>query len=78
MNIHFERRTDRPDTQGRCVIHLRATFDGQGLRLATGEQCIAADWKDKQGWFRKSFTDLDNATLRLKAQRNRLEDAYST
>ncbi|QKG55204.1 tyrosine-type recombinase/integrase [Hymenobacter sp. BRD128] len=77
MNIHFERRSDRPDTQGRCVIHLRATFDGQRLRLATGERCIAADWNDKQSWFRKSFADLDNATLRLKALRNKLEDAYS-
>jgi len=77
MNIHFERRTDRPDSQGRCVIHLRATFDNQRLRVATGERCVAADWNKDKGWFRKSFADLDNATDRLRDLRTRIENLYS-
>jgi len=77
MNIHFERRTDRPDAEGRCAIHLRVIFDGQRLRVATGERCTAADWNDKSNWFRKSFPDLDNASDRLKTLRNRVEDSYN-
>ena len=77
MNIHYERRTDRPDVEGRCAIHLRLIFEGQRLRVATGEQCTAADWNTKSNWFRKSFADLDNATERLKVLRNLIEDCYS-
>ena len=78
MTIHYERRTDRPDADGCCAIHLRAVFEGQRLRVATGERCLAADWNAKTNWFRKSFADLDNATDRLKALRNRIEETYST
>ena len=78
MNICFERRTERPDAAGRCVIRLVATFDNQRLRFATGEKCVASEWNEKTGWFRKSFADIDNATLRLRALRTKVEDAYST
>ena len=78
MNIHYQRRTDRPDAEGRCAIHLRLFFDGQRSRIATGERCTAAEWNEKANWFRKSFADLDNATERLQSLRNRVEDAYST
>jgi integrase/recombinase XerD len=77
MNICFERRADRPDTHGRYIIRLVATFDKQRLRLSTGEKCRASEWNDKSGWFRKSFPDLDNATIRLNGLRKRVEDAYS-
>ena len=77
MNICFERRAERPDAQGRCVIRLVATFDNQRLRFGTGEKCAAPEWNEKTGWFRKSFGDIDNATLRLRALRTRVEDAYS-
>ena len=77
MNICFERRSERPDAHGRCVIRLVATFDNQRLRLATGEKCLASEWNEKTGWFRKSFADIDNATLRLRSLRTRVEDAYS-
>jgi site-specific recombinase XerD len=77
MNICFERRADRPDTHGRYIIRLVATFDNQRLRLSTRDKCRAAEWNDKSGWFRKSFPDLDNATIRLNALRKRVEDAYS-
>ena len=77
MNICFERRTERPDLHGRCVIRLVATFDNQRLRFGTGEKCVAAEWNEKTGWFRKSFADIDNAALRLRALRKLVEDAYS-
>ncbi|TYZ12617.1 tyrosine-type recombinase/integrase [Hymenobacter lutimineralis] len=77
MNTSYERRADRPDAQGRYTIRLVVTFDNQRLRLATKEKCRASEWNDKSGWFRKSFGDLDNATLRLQALRNRVETAYS-
>jgi len=77
MNICFERRTERPDAQGRCVIRLVATFDNQRVRFATGEKCVASEWNEKTGWFRKSFGDIDNATTRLRAQRKAVEDTYS-
>ena len=77
MNICFERRIERPDAHGRCVIRLVATFDNQRLRFATGEKCVASEWNEKTGWFRKSFGDIDNATLRLRALRTKVEDVYS-
>lgn len=77
MTITYERRADRPDAEGRAMIRVVATFENQRLRLATGEQCVAADWNKKSAWFRKSFADLDNATERLNALRGRVEQAYS-
>ncbi len=77
MNIHYERRADRPDSEGHCAIHLRLIFDGQRLRVATRERCKAADWNEKSNWFRKSFADLENATTRLQTLRNRIETTYS-
>ncbi|OON67297.1 site-specific integrase [Hymenobacter sp. CRA2] len=77
MNICFERRAERPDSAGRCVIRLVATFENQRLRLATKEKCLASEWNERTGWFRKSFTDIDNATTRLKDLRDRVETAYS-
>ena len=76
MNICFEHRADRPNAQSRFIIRLVATFDNQRLRLSTGEKCRAAEWNDKSGWFRKSFSDLDNATIRLNGLRKR--DAWRT
>ena len=77
MTTAFERRADRPDSDGRATVRLIATFENQRVRLATGEQCLAADWNKKSGWFRKTFPDLDNATKRLNALRVRVELAYS-
>ena len=77
MKIHYERRADRPDSDGCCAIHIRLVFEGQRLRVATGERCKAADWNVKSGGFRKSFTDLDNAVTRLQKLRNRIETTYS-
>ena len=73
MNICFERRIERPDVHGRCVIRLVATFDNQRLRFGTGEKCVASEWNEKTGWFRKSFADIDNATLRLRALRTLID-----
>jgi site-specific recombinase XerD len=78
MTIHFERRADRPDSEGLCAIHLRVIFDGQRLRVASGERCTAADWNTKAKWFRRSFGDLDNATERLNNLRSLIEKCYST
>ncbi len=61
MTIQFERRADRPDSAGRCVIYLRAYFDGQRLRLATSERCLASEWNEEKGRFRKSFTGYKEA-----------------
>ena len=47
------------------------------MRVATGERCTAADWNEKTRWFRKSFTDLDNTTERLRELRNLVENSYS-
>ena len=77
MNICFERRAERPDAQKRCVIRLVATFENQRLRLATKEKCLASEWNEDKGWFRKSFPDIDNAEKRLKALRKKVDGTYS-
>ena len=65
MTILFERRTDRPDVAGRCAIHLRAYFDGQRLRFATGKSCLAAEWNKERGEFRRPYADFQNANEEL-------------
>ena len=77
MTTHFERRADRPDASGRAVIRMLAYFDGQRLFVATAERCLASEWNEEKGCFRRSFTDIDNAEQRLKALRARVETAYS-
>ena len=67
MTIQFERRADRPDAAGRCVIHLRAYFDGQRLRLATAERCLSSEWNEEKGRFRKSFAGYQDANDALEA-----------
>ena len=54
MTEQFERRTDRPDAEGRCTIHLRAYFEGQRLRLVTHEKCLASEWQTDKQRFRRS------------------------
>ncbi len=76
MTIQFERRDDRPDAAGRCVIHLRAYFDGQRLRMATAERCLAAEWNEDKGRFRKSFSGYQDANDSLEALGERLAKAY--
>ena len=58
-------------------IHLRLIFEGQRLCVATSERYTAADWNAKSNWFRKSFSDLDNATDRLNELWSRVENTYS-
>lgn len=38
---------------------------------------MATEWNEKTGWFRKSFSDINNAALRLRALRKLVEDSYS-
>ncbi|MFD1469406.1 site-specific integrase [Hymenobacter caeli] len=76
MTIQFERRADRPDSAGRCVIHLRAYFDGQRLRLATSERCLANEWNEEKGRFRKSFAGYQDANDVLDALDGNVVKAY--
>jgi integrase len=76
MTIQFERRADRPDAAGRCVIHLRAYFDGQRLRMATAERCLTSEWNEDKGRFRKSFSGYQDANDSLEALAERLAKAY--
>jgi integrase/recombinase XerD len=76
MTIQFERRDDRPDAAGRCVIHLWAYFDGQRLRMATAERCLAAEWNEDKGRFRKSISGYQDANDSLEALAERLAKAY--
>ncbi|MBW3127265.1 site-specific integrase [Hymenobacter profundi] len=76
MTIQFERRADRPDSAGRCVIHLRAYFDGLRLRMATAERCLASEWNESKGRFRKSFPGYQEANDSLEALAERMAKAY--
>ena len=76
MTIQFERRADRPNAAGRCVIHLRADFDGQRLRLATAERCTSAEWNEDKGRFRKSFSGFQEANEGLDALAERVAKTY--
>jgi integrase/recombinase XerD len=76
MIIKFERRTDRPDADGRCQIHLRAYFDGHRLRLSTSERCTAKEWDADTGKFRKSLGGYQDANDNLKSLAARVEAAY--
>ncbi|MBF9222506.1 site-specific integrase [Hymenobacter ruricola] len=67
MTITFERRTDQPDAAGRCLVYVRAAFDGQRLRMSTGERCTASEWNEDKGKFRKSFAGFQEANDRLDA-----------
>ena len=69
MIIKFERRTDQPDAAGRCKVYLVATFDGQRLRLSTGERCLAAEWNEEKSRFRKSFSGFQEAKWSRKSKR---------
>ncbi|TDN36052.1 hypothetical protein E4631_03795 [Hymenobacter sp. UV11] len=71
MTIKFERRPDQADAAGRCLVHLRAYFDGPRLRISTRERCTAAEWQEEKGKFRKSFTGCQDAndTLHALAER---------
>ena len=61
MIIKFERRTDQPDAAGRCKVYLAATFEGQRLRLSTKERCLASEWNEEKGCFRKSLNGSQEA-----------------
>ncbi len=76
MIIKFERRTDRPDADGRCQIHLRAYFDGHRLRLSTAERCTLKEWDADAGKFRKALGGYQDANDNLKALAGRVEAAY--
>lgn len=76
MNIQFDRRTDRPDAAGRCAIHLRAYFNGQRLRYATSERCLATEWNEDKERFRRSFPGYQEANLYLEQLEERLRAAY--
>ena len=76
MIIKFERRTDQPDAAGRCKVYLVATFDGQRLRLSTGERCLAAEWNEEKSRFRKSFSGFQEANDVLDALSERVSKAY--
>ncbi len=76
MIIKFERRTDQPDAAGRCKVYLVATFDGQLLRLSTGERCAVAEWFAEKGRFRKSFDGYQEANEGLDALGERVAKAY--
>ena len=76
LNIQFDRRADRPDTAGRCPVHLRAYFDGQRLRFATREKCFAAEWNAEKGKFKKPFPGLVEANEYLDTLTERLQARY--
>ena len=67
MIIKFERRTDQPDAAGRCKVYLVATFDGQRLRISTGERCLASEWNEEKSRFRKSLSGSQEANNVLAA-----------
>ena len=76
MIIKFERRTDQPDAAGRCKVYLVATFDGQRLRLSTGERCLAAEWNEEKSRFRKSFSGFQEANDVLDALSEKVVRAH--
>ncbi|MBC8084527.1 MAG: tyrosine-type recombinase/integrase [Hymenobacter sp.] len=76
MTITFERRTDRPDSTGRCTIHLRAYFDNQRLRFATRERCLAAEWHAERNQFRRTFPGAQEANEYLQSLCDRLHAHY--
>jgi integrase/recombinase XerD len=65
MIIKFERRTDRPDADSRCQIHLRAYFDGHRLRLSKSKRCTAKEWDADAAKFRKTFAGYQDANDNL-------------
>ena len=76
MIIKFERHTDQPDAAGHCKVYLVATFDGQRLRLSTGERCAAAEWLAEKSRFRKSLNGYQEANEGLDALGERVAKAY--
>ena len=76
MTVQFERRTDRPDAEGRCTIHLRAYFEGQRLRLVTREKCLASEWQTDKQRFRRSKRGYQEANDYLDSLAARVQAAY--
>ena len=76
MTVQFERRTDRPDAEGRCTIHLRAYFEGQRLRLVTREKCLALEWQTDKQRFRRSKRGYQEANEYLDSLAARVQAAY--
>ncbi|MBC8084407.1 MAG: phage integrase SAM-like domain-containing protein [Hymenobacter sp.] len=76
MTVQFERRTDRPDAEGRCTIHLRAYFEGQRLRLVTREKCLASEWQTDKQRFRRSKQGYQDANDYLDSLAARVQAAY--
>lgn len=76
MIIKFERRTDQPDAAGSCKVYLVATFDGQRLRLSTGERCLVSEWNDEKSRFRKSFSGYQEANDVLEALGEKVVKTY--
>ncbi|MGY2133620.1 phage integrase SAM-like domain-containing protein [Hymenobacter sp. HD11105] len=46
MNLSFRQRLDRPDREGRAVLFLDVTWDGQRLKLPTGVKCKPAHFQE--------------------------------
>ena len=76
MTVQYERRTDRPDANGRCSIHLRAYFDGQRLRLVTREKCLASEWQTDKQKFRRSMSGYQEANEYLQSLAERVQAVY--
>lgn len=76
LKIQFDRRADRPDTAGRCPIHLRVYFDGQRLRVATREKCFITEWNADKGRFKKPFPGLVEANEYLETLSERMHTRY--
>ena len=76
MTVQFERRTDRPDAEGRCTIHLRAYFEGKRLRLVTREKCLASEWQTDKQRFRRSKHGYQDANDYLESLAARVQAAY--
>lgn len=63
MEITRILRTDRPGPDGRVSIHLRVCWQGNKVRLSSGEKVVPVDWDEKKELVRgraKFSADINN------------------
>ncbi len=72
FKILFYINKQKTKTDGKTAIFCRVTIDGRSTAIATGEECLPAEWNSRQG-----ITSEKKINQRLTAFRELVEKTYA-
>lgn len=76
LSVIFFLRKTRSNTQGKCPIYCRATYNSERVEFSTHIMVEPKNWNHKSKTVKESDRSSDNKNSKLDLIRNKLENCY--